>query len=377
MDWYNTFEELEKRNVKELALKIQNILIYEIKENTPFTIKTLEKILKNKNIKYTKEELNIIINIFITNFENIIRIDRWNNNPLYIYLDETKERSNYQRAFYNMQDETTYTNKRFIVISDTHIGNEKIQNFELINNIYNYAEKENIKQIFHLGDVFERVNNVPLEERYKKATKHINQFIKEYPKTVKTIALLGNHDLTIHGNYGTSPLLEENIQEQIYNLKELTKDNPNFYMYARKTFSLELSKIKIHFSHKLYLDLLNQDEKIYSINDISKKELQKVCDHSIYISGHLHRGLLCIGTDQLKNNQFYIGVPSTSNLNIGNAVGYIIELNVESKTKQVNLTTLYAKENNDIFAGETYTHNIDAENKILKKEFGELVGTHK
>lgn len=373
MDYFKAFSEIDKRNVHDLFFDVQRVLNYNIGENNCFTLKILSDLLKKSNKKFSQEDLRIVINIFISNFERVVRIDRWNDEPLYMVLDERHEQHNYQRTFYDFRDDMPFLNKRFMAISDTHVGNEKIHNFKLLHNIYDFAIKEDIKYIFHLGDVFQRVDGGSYDERYSKAMKNIDVFLKEYPNTrgcLETIALLGNHDLSIHGSSGTNVYFSEEKEfEQLYNLRELTKDNPEFLMYARRTFEIELSNIPIHFSHKLYLDSLHRDEKINSVNDISDVDEKSFCKYPICISGHLHRGLLCIDKDYFDNDHLYIGVPSTSDLNVGNAVGYVIDLDVESGIKYVHVSTIYARDDSSVFIGETYTHCLNQRNKIFKKEF--------
>ena len=285
-------------------------------------------------------------------------------------LDERHEQHNYQRGFYDFKDNTPNINKKFIVISDTHIGNKDIQNFKLIHNIYDLSIKNNIKHIFHLGDIFQRVDDVNIDERYSKAMKYIELFLNDYPNTcedeIKTFSLLGNHDLTIHGSNGTDIFFDTNkCYEQLYNLQELSKDNPSFFVYARRTFGIDLNNIPIHFSHRLYIDSYNRDKKIKSVGELADDD-DSFCRYSICISGHLHRGILYIGNDCFGNEHLYIGVPSTSNININNVVGYIIELDVDS---MVNIKLLYSKENSSIYLGEEYNYNMNERNKVLKKEF--------
>lgn len=374
MDYFRAFSEIDNRNVHDLFFDVQRVLNYDIGVNKCFTLEVLADILKKNNILFSYADLSTVIKIFINNFEKVVRIDNWNQEPLYMVLDERHEQHNYQRAFYDFNDNETYFNKRFIVISDTHIGNEKIQNFKLLHNIYDFCIKNDIKYIFHLGDIFQRVDNHSHNDRQSKAMEYIDVFLKEYPKVnedyLKTIALLGNHDLSIHGTSDTNVYftVEDNL-EQLYNLRDLCKDNPAFLVYARRTFGIELSNIPIHFSHKLYIDSLHKDEKINSVDEIVDKEEKSFCKYPICISGHLHRGLLCVDKDYFNNEHLYIGVPSTSNLNIGNAVSYIIDLDVESGVKYVRVSAIYAREDSSIYVGETYSHCLNENNKIFKKEF--------
>lgn len=372
MDYYNALCEIKSKEVFDLFFDIEQILRNKIGENNYFTLKLLSDILNKNNKKFTQEDLNTVVNMFIANLEKVVRIDRWNEEPLYMVLDERHERHNYQRSYFDFRDSAPSNNKKFIVISDTHIGNEEVQNFELLHNVYQFALDTKINYIFHLGDIFQRVDNVPIDEQYAKTIENIKFFLKNYPKVdekiLKTIALLGNHDLTIYGTAGTSKFVDTTYQ-QIFDLRNLTKDNPAFLIYARQTYGLKLSNIPIHFSHKLYVDSFHSDEMINSVNDLTNIENRIIGKYPVYISGHLHKGLICMGSEDMNYNQLYIGVPSTSNINIESVVGYIINLDVESDLKYVHVSTLYSKKDNSIFVGQTYTYCVNKKNKILKKQF--------
>ena len=374
MNYFKIFNEIDNRDVHDLVFEVQQILNYDIGENNYFTFEILSSILKKKNIKFSYHDLDIAIKIFINDFEKVVRIDSWNLEPMYMVLDERHQQHNYQKVFYKFYDNIPHNNKKFIVISDTHIGNDDIQNFKLLHNIYDFSIKNNIRYIFHLGDIFQRVDNFSYDERFSKAMENINTFLREYPivneDELKTIGLLGNHDLSIHGTFGTNVYFDsENQLEQLYNLKDLSKDNPAFLMYARRTFGIELSNVPIHFSHKLYIDSLHKNHMINSVDDILSMEEKSFCQYPVCISGHLHKGLLCNDKDFFDNDHLYIGVPSTSNLNIGNVVAYIIDLNVESDIKYVDISAIYAKEDSSIYIGETFSHCLNQKNKVFKKEF--------
>ena len=60
------------------------------------------------------------------------------------------------------------SDKRFVLIADTHIGNFEVQSFDIINGVYDYCVKNNIKHVFHLGDLFDGLKpNVLGEDRIK------------------------------------------------------------------------------------------------------------------------------------------------------------------------------------------------------------------
>lgn len=384
MELYNTFNEIENRNVRSLLLQIQHILQYNIGENNYFTIESLIDILKSNNIEFTKKDLYVVIYILLVNFGNIIRYDSWNLGAKFQVLDERKKDTTWQKAFYSFTDDDN-KDKEFILIADTHIGNKEMHNFELINNIYDLALKKKIKNIFHLGDVFEGVKCDDTEdEKYRKLEEQLNLFMNYYPNIdpseLRTISLLGNHDKTIYGTYGTDVLVDfNNMKPQLYDLRSITKDNPGFTFYTRKMFSLKLNDIPMHFSHRLYVNKLYRTVKIQNLSDIEKNVKDAYCDYPLYFSGHLHQGLLYSCNDGWNNKQLFVNVPSTSSLNTGNVVAYIIKINRDEYSKYVNVTTISSTKDNKIYTDKTYTYKIEEynpvmiENLVMEKQYTKMV----
>lgn len=372
MNLYGIFDDIEKRNIENLFFEIQYIFKYEIGANNFFTMEMLEKIIKEKNIQFTKKDLYRVIYTLLIDFGSIVRYDYWNSNSKYQVLDERYINTNWQRSFYSLTDDN-YEEKKFLLISDTHIGNSKINNFSLINNIYDFAIKNEIKNIFHLGDVFEGINcNDSKKDKLYKLEKQLSLFMNYYPildpNEVKIIALLGNHDKTIYGTYRTNVLETfNNITPQLYDLRNITKDNPSFTFYARKMFSLKLNNIPIHFSHRLFVNPIYKDVKVKKLDDIIEKKGDVSCDFSLYFSGHLHQGLICTSKDFYNYNQLFVGVPSTSLVNIDNVVAYIVNIDYDNYSKYINITSLYSNINSQLSIGGTYTYKIDNNNIVKNK----------
>lgn len=86
---------------------------------------------------------------------------------------------------------------KFIVISDTHFGNES-ENLDYLNMVYEYASKNGIKYIFHTGDLIEGAysNFSRCKSQYKSIYNQVNHVIKDYcfDEGITNIILLGNHD---------------------------------------------------------------------------------------------------------------------------------------------------------------------------------------
>lgn len=372
MDLFKTFNEIEKRNIRDLLLKIQSILKYDIGENKFFTVESLATLLNQKKIQFTKEDLHVALYTLLNDFGDIIRQDYWEKEPTFQLLDEHYRDTNWQKSYVDLNDDNTYSDKSFLLVSDTHIGNDAIHNFKLINNIYDLAIKNGIKNTFHLGDVFDGINHNDSEgEKELKINEQLELFIKYYPKCkpseMRTIALLGNHDMKIYGKYNTSAIIDiDDIKPQLYDLRSITKDNPSFIFYPLQMFQIKLNNIPIHFSHQMYLNSLFRTIKIQKLEDITNPMNNTFGNFPLYISGHLHKGLLCVSNDKMGNDQFFVGVPSTSSLNKDNVVAYIVNINNDG---DINVTTINSTTDDKVDFGKTYTHTIGDNNKKFKIEF--------
>ena len=79
-------------------------------------------------------------------------------------------------------------------------------------------------------------------------------------------------------------------------------------------------------SHRLYISWLIDNQKLDCIDDIYEVEKWVSNDYKVLISGHLHQGIIYSNKNYLDNYILYLGVPSLSNMNIGKAIAYIIEI---------------------------------------------------
>lgn len=84
--------------------------------------------------------------------------------------------------------------KKVGVLADTHIGNKK-QNLNYINSAYDTFDKEGIRSVFHLGDLFEGYP-YDLDEQQKQncCRKELDYLSKEYPYGFTNYIIFGNHD---------------------------------------------------------------------------------------------------------------------------------------------------------------------------------------
>lgn len=85
----------------------------------------------------------------------------------------------------------------FIIISDTHIGS-KLENPLYLKIVYDYALKNNIKHIFHAGDLLQS-SIKPVNPKYMNPMTQASHLIDVYPESnrITNHILLGNHDFHI------------------------------------------------------------------------------------------------------------------------------------------------------------------------------------
>ena len=328
------------------------------------TIIQIKELLDNNNLFYTLEEINIALNILMVDHGKIVRDDYWSTEPIYKYISNYYfQNSSYTRHYYSFNIDD-YSDKKFLLISDTHIGNPELENFNLLQNIYNYASKNGINKCFHLGDIFSGA----YYEKWSQAEmeRQMDLFIKYYPQNldIKTYFLIGNHDEHIHGYFDYKP----NYIEYTYDLRQLSRFRNNFYIIPRPFIDLKFSDVNINFSHKMFANWCNPKEKITDLNQICNLNTALVSRIDILVSGHLHKGFLCTNKFEEKE-QLLLGVPSATNININDAVAYVISLNYNDN-RSVNfadITILLSDNNYNISEGNTFKWKFKDKNKMLKR----------
>lgn len=167
----------------------------------------------------------------------------------------------------------------FLLISDTHLGS-KHDRIDLLDKTYNYAEKNNIKTIFHLGDVINGVNTQE-DSKNKSIDTQLQYFLKKYPcsENIITYIIKGNHD---YNGIDIQSFIEANRLDIIV--------FPSLYQI------LKIGNDKIVFTHNKYKTV-----KPYGCK--------------IYISGHSHKYKTISSPSSLN-----ITVPSISDIKINDAL---------------------------------------------------------
>ena len=156
----------------------------------------LSMISKILNLSYDDIYYNIVL--LRMNGFNINEKLYANGDIRYILSKNTKINNNYKNTILTEPTEEEIT---LLLTSDLHYGSN-YENINLIDNMLNYAIRENIHIILNCGDFIEGVLNlsnidIPWDEQ-------IYHALSLYPKIkdIITFVLFGNHDYSILDTYG-------------------------------------------------------------------------------------------------------------------------------------------------------------------------------
>lgn len=349
------------------------------------TLTEICDILKIKGKNYSREDVSLVLQHLLSSYGYIVRDDFFDKEPVYRYLPSKGEFDNLygslkQQCYYTFTDNSIGP-KVVLLTADEHIGSD-IFNPKLSNNLYDYGIKEGATICVNLGDLLEGlpelvcnewdywynywVDNETLARNEAEFYRQMNIFINEYPKPspdeMRTYALMGNHDETMNR------FLICRTGSERADLRNLSLYNPSFYMLPRTEWCTKLNGINFHFNHRLYLSEAINDLRINSLDDIIAKEnevgkiSQEDYNH-IFISGHMHKDFAHSNLNYRENrSNLYLGVPSTSNINVGSVVGYLLYMYPESNSMEVSV--LGCDNNLNIFEIDRFSWEF---NKINKK----------
>ena len=296
------------------------------------TLTEIKSYLLEQKYIYTEKELMFALNSLFIERGVIVRDDFWDHEPIYTRIDKRRELSSYSKHYYSFNVDNCET-KKFLLIADTHIGNEEIEDFKMLDKLYDYAIKEGVNKCFHLGDLFTGdINGSELDVFGK--LEQINKFIDNYPRPLSTemmtYGLLGNNDLEID-----NMLWHDGFSDIYYDLRELFFVNSSFYMIPRESWTTNFLDKSFHFGHKFHHSVMLPNLKITCVNDLLEQKKWLDWHYNVQISGHLHNGLIygAEPSDYVNREQLFLGVPSTGRQNINNSVAYLVILNYKSETE--------------------------------------------
>lgn len=160
-------------------------------------------------------------------------------------------------------------NFRAIAISDTHYGHSK-ENFDYIDLIFDYAVKNDIHIILHLGDIMDGV--IGKEYEHKKQIEH---FLNNYPKSdnILTFLSFGNHeeDFTRNSSLDLKRIIEKEREDMVplgYGLSKLDIENNKIFMCHQKNFNFEYGLKLAGHSHR-YKFIISQYGPIVIVPTLS------------------------------------------------------------------------------------------------------------
>lgn len=126
------------------------------------------------------------------------------------------------------------------------------------------------------------------------------------------------------------------------------------------------------FSHKLNVSTFDSEIKISQASDIINHEKWIESTYDLFVSGHLHQGFI-YGTS-LENygdkNIFYVNVPSTSKINLGGVVAYILDINyVDNSIDNLAVHPISSDLSENVSLNGEIVWNLKKKNKKLLKEY--------
>ena len=339
-------------------------------EKNDLTLTKIRNYLTNKKISYTEGELKYALAHLYIIDGCLVRNDFWNKETVYTYLSEPRyHASSRSKNYYSFIVDDNKT-KKFLVITDTHIGNEQIEDFKLLDKVYDYGIYKGVKKCFHLGDLFTGdITDVPLTKKEK--LKQIKRFIKYYPnpspKEMMTYCLYGNNDLEIDSMYwhdGYSPIF--------YDLRELNFFNPSFNIIPREECEIKFLNKSFAFSHHYRQNLGYPKLKITTEMDVLNKTNEFKHYHDVYFSGHLHDGFIYKSKPAKidDTDQLFLATPATGKINLNKPVAYLITLNYNDKGDDIlsmDISILNCNSNYKITESNYLTWYFNGNNDVNKK----------
>lgn len=389
LDKYNELEHKLRFNILDILKNNSNGDLY-IREHNGLNINTIREKLIKRGIIASKKDIYMMLQLLLSSYQNIVRDDYFNKESEYKILDDYYWKSKLQQFHYSFKDDAIGI-KAMLVISDIHIGNDKMFNAKLLNNIYDYAIKNGATITLNFGDLFEGLSDLNIDEynegvdrdclesNIEEFLRQVKIFRNDYPnptqEEMRTFCHLGNHDKTMQLFMKLASFYYF-FRFRDFDLRMLSMEKHSFNMFLRSSWDATLNNIDFHFEHRLYKSGLFTNMKINELEDIDKEKMH-FCemglngmmlesDYEVLISGHLHHGFIYPDKDYFNRyDVLYLGVPSTSNICIKKAVGYLLYMYPE--TNSMEISVLGCDNNFNIYEFDRIEWNFKSENKVRAK----------
>ena len=284
--------------------------------------------------------------------------------------------------FFKNSDISVACPNKFLVVSDTHIGDNNIEDFSMIHTIFRYAKYIlNIDTAIHLGDVFQGIRldkgsykgyNYSSPEVRKILDEQLEKFQKYFPDFLKVIAIEGNKDESI-----VQYLSNFFVSGSRANHMLLSFMKPNFHLLRKREYGyyIDSKGIRIGLSHPLRFNDFFPYVKTYDIdrNDSFAELLKKVNsrDVDVSLSGHYHFNVnRIINDDNGITRRVCEVAPSLSKLCYETeepccAIVFRFITNEDNYTTDFGITPLYYR-NNKVVEGEERIYSTNS--KLLQKK---------
>jgi len=359
-----------------------------------YTFQEIKMMLETIGISMDDDNLYRYIMLLLVNKREIIRNNDLSGCTTYRLLDNYRKDSKFQRFYGNF--EHCFPSK-MLVIADTHIGNDKIEDMILVNNVYNYAIKMGCKVCLHMGDLFNGVSHHDFYSHWISDTEqqkfNINDydftedeiaelerqlwiFTNKYPKCnpneIKTYVIPGNHDKNI--DRYLSQWKDFFLRSDI---RGISMVNPSVYILPFKGqdfgYSALIGDLDVHFHHFFYNSQIKPALKIYGYDDFFAEQnvVFRDCIYNILISGHLHEAFLMSDKNKgIDKEKLYIGVPSLGKQNLNNVVAYMMEFNYvnDCEVSSVDISVLNADSDRKIYVGDDIHFSFKEKNSRFVKK---------
>jgi len=241
-----------------------------------------------------------------------------------------------------------------LVVSDFHIGHS-LQNFDRINQIYEYATKNDINIIINCGDIIEGCCD---NGEKQVVQKQIETLLEKHPydKDILNLVCFGNHDYSALEKYGID----------VSNI--LCSSRNDFISLGFSTGLINIKNGQIIVSHPV------KHAKFYQSHNWPQNWLGR----KVILKGHGHHNYT-----KTSNKKCIIKVPTLSDIihsqysTIPGALKLTIELNEEGQFQTVNIETLVfanglknaAYSKHELAGSQTLLR----EDKILRKKTKKLI----